>query len=664
MKIGLGTILLRALITLAALWVMGNYESWACSYVPSDPLHQEKQECGLRPDRSWSCQLHRCLATPEVLATEKAFERCNAIEEKAEANRCRSQVAKEITEAEKGVDLNQNRVNTKNRFGMSIHSFLGAYYIFSGFSMEKAKKHCAISAQLMAAGSGAAVLGTLLASWQHKRGSRQLQDQYQKLVDNSHPQSAQVEAFDYLIKEQHLLEKVAKRFSQANYLAGGLLTSAAIAASYGMLFGTEGGCAASDDADADDAADDAADAAAPPVAPPTLRGPGTMIQTFWDMAWPTAQAGFLETLAPAGAGLGLAGLIAYGKNENLEGLRKLLFHPPGRVVLASVGAAASFHAATLYRRESHEAKRRKGKIQEMRDAFVKRVGFYDCPGRKDPRQPQCFCFIRENLLNPERKSSKTCREYFDPNAPKGKVPGPENYVRGPGSREVLTGCLTRQGAFDPQCRCREQRSSSGDNNCRKTAWDPSTFSFGGLGPTVGKWVKMANGLTSGKKGLDTLQASSLGQGAVKLRRALKKISYLADKKLKKQGKRGFPFNDTHIRKGMAKVRKALGPRGMSSANGFSGAFSSSPLELSPSKESALKKVSRKALLWKKRKKDEKANGALWGFNDQKRDTSGEIEYGKEEYDYGNHDIHPEEGDSLWEIIGHRYRNTGLSRLFE
>ena len=652
MKVGLGTILLRVLITLAALWVMGNYELWACSYVPSDPLHQEKQECGLRPDRSWSCQLHRCLATPEVLATQKAFERCNAIEEKAEGNRCRAQVAKEITEAEKGVDLNQNRVNTKNRFGMSIHSFLGAYYIFSGFSMTEAKKHCAISAQLMAAGSGAAVLGTLLASWQHKRGSGQLQDQYQKLVDNSHPQSAQVEAFDYLIEEQHLLEKVAKRFSQANYLAGGLLTSAAIAASYGMLVGIEGGCGV--------------DSPAPPSPTPALPSPTPpgRLQVFWDMAWPTAQAGFLETLAPGGAGLGLAGLIAYGKNKNLKGLRNLLKTPPGRVVLASVGAAASFHAATLYRRESHEAKRRKGKIQEMRDAFVKRVGFYDCPGRKDPRQPQCFCFIRENLLNPEHKSSKTCREYFDPNASKDKVPGPENYVRGQGSREVLTGCLTRQGAFDPQCRCRKKRSSSGDNNCRKTAWDPSTFSFGGLGPSVGKWVKMANGLTSGEKGLDTLRTSSLGQGAVKLRRALKKISYLADKKLKKQGKRGFPFNDTHIRKGMAKVRKALGPRGMSLAKGFSGAFSSSPLELSPSQESALKEVSSKALPWKKRKKDQKANGTLWGFNDQKRDTSSEIEYGKEEYDYGNHDTHPEEGASLWEIIGHRYRNTGLSRLFE
>ena len=650
-----GIILLRAIITWAALWVMGHYEVWACPYTPSDPLYEEKQQCDLRPDRSWSCQLHRCKATSEVLSTQNAFQRCDEIEETIEANRCRSQVAREVMEAEKGVDLGQNQVETKNRFGMSVHSFVGAYYIFSGFSMEKAKAHCSISAHLMAAGSGTAVFGTLLANWKQKRGTRQLQDQYQKLVENSHPQSAQVGAFDYLIQEQELVEEAADRFFKVNVLASGLLTSAAIVATSGMLFGTEGGTCSTTSGGEEGRS--------------IIRVPFTpfvpFIEEFLTMAQqvllPTVEANFLETLVPSGTGLGLAGLIAYGKSTKLERLKRLLQTPLGRVVLASVGAAASFRVANLYRREAREAKKRKKMIEEMRDAFVKRVGFYDCSTRQDPRQPQCFCFIRENLLNPKRSSSETCQQYFNP---QGEAPQPTTYPRGQNLREAPTGCLTRQGKFDPECRCQKQLSSGGDNNCQKITLNPTALSFGGLGPTVGKFLKTANALTSGKAGLDALQESSLGQGAAKLRQALKKISYLADKKLKKKAKKGFPFNDAHIRKGMAKVYNSLGPQAMSLAKGFRGALSSGPVELSPSKKVALREVSGKIYSLKKKEK-KKSGGPSWGFNDQKRQTSSsELEYGKEEYDYGKHDIHSEEGESLWKILSHRYHQTGLSRLFE
>ena len=230
-----GIIIFRVMITIAALWVMGNYQSWACSYTSDDLLRQQQQQCITRPDRSWSCQLHRCVTTQQVLKTEKAFQQCDAMTELAAANRCRLETAKAMTNSEKGVNLDKNQVETKNRFGMPIQTLVGSYYLFAGFSAKEGTKSCFPSAKLIAAGSAAAVAGSLLATWQQSRDSNKLQDQYEKLVASSHPQSAQVEAFDYLIKEQELVEKAAKRFAIANYLASGLFSAAGIVAAYGML---------------------------------------------------------------------------------------------------------------------------------------------------------------------------------------------------------------------------------------------------------------------------------------------------------------------------------------------------------------------------------------------------------------------------------------------
>ena len=116
------------------------------------------------------------------------------------------------------------------------------------------------------------------------------------------------------------------------------------------------------------------------------------------------------------------------------------------------------------------------------------------PG-KTPGNPQCFCFIKGKVVNPERNSSETCQQYL---LLQDSPLGPQNYSRANSKPASQTGCLTRQGAFDLQCRCRQQQTPDGNNNCQKTSFVPSEFRFGGLASTVGGLLRNANRLTNGE----------------------------------------------------------------------------------------------------------------------------------------------------------------------
>ena len=333
--------IIKTALSVAALWVLSHHESWACSYPSGDPLATRKGECDARQDRSWSCRLNRCIATGEVLRVEKTFSQCDGIEDSGDANRCLVDAAKALAESEKGVDTNKNKVETKNRFGLTVQSTLGSYYLLSAFVLKAGKKCTGIATKLMAAAGGVSVGGSLVAFKLQKKKSKQLAEEYQKLLGHNSPQSVQVEAFNYFIKEQEILEKSATNFARVNQLASGLFSAAAITGTLTMLKGGDI-CPAE-----------------PPLSVKALKASEFMEEYFSPffivinpLLFPAAQAkeSFLSKLVPAGAGLGLAALItSSGKQGASRDLNNYLRTNQGIIIFGrGRGIGISVHSNPLW----------------------------------------------------------------------------------------------------------------------------------------------------------------------------------------------------------------------------------------------------------------------------------------------------------------------------
>ncbi|MCY4643392.1 MAG: hypothetical protein OXB88_02140 [Bacteriovoracales bacterium] len=646
----------KVFLTCAALWILAHHKSWACSYPPEDPLARQKRDCDQRPDRSWSCGLGRCLLTQEVAETEKDLAQCDGLEDAEAANRCRVEKIKELAKKQKGIDLNQNRLKRKDGY-TGVQALVGSYYILAGFTNIVGPKCKALSGRLIGAGGAASVAGSLYAYYEQKKGTDKLKKQYEKLALQTRPSNAQVEAFDYLIEEQRLVEKAADRYAKANTLAAGLFTAGAAAAGIalvrGGLGGEEGGCPVPSSASINDGRPDQSQ---------TLR------QDFDPLLFLFPQA-FAIPLLPQTLAT-LPNIIKNAPKLEKSGggkIRKLLNRPLTRMILGSIGGATALHVASLYRKEGKLAKERREKLIEFRAALVKRLGVFDCPTRDDPRSPECFCFLKENIVNPERKSSEACKSYF-PSEEGEDALKPNTYSRfsgGGGDKEGnQTGCLSRQGLFDPDCACRKQLSSSGQNNCQKTSFHLASSPFGGLGSDVGKLVRAGNALSNGALGLDALNGSSLGQGAAKIRKNLEEVAQALDKKLKGNKMVGSMDSKTAFKR----LGKMLGSRGVSLSKGFSPGLGQG----GPAKEKEVPKPIREAVEsflggrgnqnWPKRSGPETGTNSLFDFGkarEKKEDPSQ-----AEEYDYAGHDIHPSDSQSLWDILGHRYRQSAYPILFD
>ena len=670
--------LVKIALTFGAFWVLGQHASWACSYPATDSLHQAQKDCTQRPDRSWSCDLHRCIATREVLKVASDLAQCDAIENHEEANRCRVKTAKELTEAQKAVDLDKNKLKTKNYLGLGTQSLLGSYYLLAGFSQKAGSTCGSLAGKLLAAGGGSAIMGALWASWRLETNAKKLQQQYRKLVESKSVKNAQVEAFDYLISEQKAVARAAKNFATANNLAAGLFAAGAIAATFNQLK-PAAGCATS------------GSLLRPPLGvkegggllvrggePPGNGGGGETVKALGQLsgekllalAFPLAYGGqgLLATLLPVGTGVGLGVLLKTVKTTSINPLQKFFNTPYGQITLGSVGAAVSLYAASVYNREAKAAKKRSQAVQEMRDAFVKRVGFYACPQRNDPREPQCFCFIKDNIINPERKTSQACEEYF---VQKEDNWDPRTYSRYEVIDQDRPACLTRQGVLDPGCLCREQKLSNGDNNCQKISISLTEFNGAGVSPTVGRMVRDANYLTNGKTPLSKLNSADLGQGAIKLRKALERVSSSVDKELRKRGREGgVVVTPALLRRGLGAINRALGSGAMTMARQFNGGLGTASSQGHVVPEA--KKIFRQMQKSMRRGKWPKNNArrgedidSLLGLNKKEPPARDQASLaGGSQYDYKGHDIHPSSGASIWQVLSNRYQQTGLSRLFK
>ncbi len=193
---------------------------------------------------------------------------------------------------------------------------------------------------------------------------------------------------------------------------------------------------------------------------------------------------------------------------------------------------------------------------------------------------------------------------------------------------------------------------------------------GPLSTLMAGGVADANNFSTANGSFASLAAGSGAQGAFKLRKALEKTLDNEAKKLEAKGKKGFRLTDANLKAATSKITNAIGPQGMEMARNFGSGnlLPSTPLP------SRYKKIIEEKFPEEKSRpttpSNSNRNPAGDGYDFLASNGSnvkvlgGGDSSNNTDYEYGKNDINTNSSESIWNIITHRYHQSGLERLFE
>jgi len=304
-------------------------------------------------------------------------------------------------------------------------------------------------------------------------------------------------------------------------------------------------------------------------------------------------------------------------------------------------------------------------LQVFRETFVGPGSSYTCTSadRSDPTKPSCYCYDAEGRPKAgiEYYSQACAKEFGHRVAPllggKYGVPGQHGQ-----------GCVNMYNQPDPQCLCRR------NNSCFKVGKKmvPSSM-FGGastlwnsMGPNMSDFLN--GNLTAGNT-----NPNYWAQNAAKLNKVAKKVKAKINKQRKAEGKKPIPFSglEQKLKRRMASVAKSIPPSQaqalMPGGNRGSSAFSESQKEKvkkalkKAGVENKVKYLTPRGRGGKKKGDDDDFGISVDGFGDKVMQDQA---YKDKKYNYGANDINKNGSNSIWDVLSHRYQQSGLRRLFQ
>lgn len=731
MKIRPGLIVVKLALTYAAAMLFYHHNLWACGYNPNDSLVEKKQVCEEASGSSWSCDLNRCVISAAAQKIEQQFDQCDALAPEEAAN-CRVDLAKSITEEEtSNPDIDKiNREPSRmtkftSRAGVTLQAAIGTSFLLAGFSGKQGVKCPAMSAKLIGAAGVIQGVGSIIAEMGYSKRSKKLKEKYQGIVDSKDPQSAQIDAFDYLAEEQNNKAKTAGTMSLVNYGASALYAAGVIYATVGLMT-EQSPCVA----EASSGEGTTPTPSSTPAPTRTLSPPpagqynansgnryNSLLENFvlfetWnqrifgneykrDMSlteyehlkhlsrdiskdkklfkevndiltkanniiFPTAHAGLLSTLGPGVGGMGVGALIFMGANNLgfMQPVAKLWTTNTGRIIVGSLGAGLSLMAGQAYGKEKRDAKSQRDEILKMKDEFAGRIGFYDCPERDDSTEPQCYCYIQQKQKNLDRQNEPVCVQEFTGRNFVDYGDGTD-YNKSPTTDySNIKVCVDSNGDGDLGCDC--------GSNCYNPQISKSAIISDNTSTAVVGGLRDAAQIGNGNFNEASLAAGTAGSGAFKLRKKLEDTLEKRASLLEAQGKRGFRFNEEDLGKALSSVNSGLAPEAQNAINNFSpqigGGVSNPPENLKKAIENALPNGTPvvKGSPSKGRSTASDDFGLLSSVQGKSTVIGGYKgdDQLREEFEVSKNDIHSNRSQNIFKIITNRYHQSGLNRLFE
>ncbi|MDA8791937.1 hypothetical protein N9N67_01755 [Bacteriovoracaceae bacterium] len=373
--------------------------------------------------------------------------------------------------------------------------------------------------------------------------------------------------------------------------------------------------------------------------------------------------------ANKGVQYSLAGLsaiaILYSYSDHFQdGPGCLMEIPLTRIIIASAGATMSGIFADKYKREKENSEAREVTFQMFADSYSNSCSKEDRQRNKAGNE-NCFCLNEGGTWNVNRTNNDICQAYLG----KKKALASTNYNNTPGNDRV--GCIDSQSKWDPKCKCKK------GNSCMKLK---KMSGFPGLTNTA--WYNQlgagANAALSDSFGSGNTNFDAAGNNAIKAAKAIaSKLVKEADAKGKADAKSWKKINDGFVARAHNNIRRAYGGKAPSSAVNNSIAASkaikpsSDPKDILKSAREQLN-ITKHSFGGGAKSSPNSGGGDDWDFNSGGT-TPGGLSQGKfnqSEVDaamneqYSLNEINENSHQNLFEVITHRYHQSGLKNLFK
>ena len=642
-------------------------------------LRAQKENCG-GPHKTWDNQLNSCMTVQDSVDFRNDFNSCARATKPQD---CYLKNAEEKTNVEAG-DRGKD-----NKTAQIAQMVAGAYSLFSlvagkaaggagkgggsgagaGSSAPDGKggggKGMCPSKMAFAGTSLAWIVGDLFLRKDAKEKFEEIAKRYDQEAKNVNKKgdegdySAQMRAFEYLKEEQEQVKNQAEQRQKLQIgVAAGYGISAALAAYESFTVkgkmmacrspdkGSKAGGAegATGGADGATGSADASSSASTDTGSVESTGADGKPLNFGSQVVKIGTSP--QILLASGVMLGLTGYLAFQANE--------------------------------------EKKRAEKNIEEI-DKIIETYGEFlggMCPnGREDLNNARCYCYTSDGNKNLNRTNSVICQNLFA--ADEVNLAQRKEKEIPVIAEQPRRGCMTVNGQFDLECRCREMKNTrTGANACAKSV--QSNFISGGLGSSIGApgTLKAMDNISNGaNKGIAALDTKGLRKRAAKNNRILNSV-------LKQAQKKGEKVPDlTGMEKESIKLMSAEGRRLAQTNPNYANlnplgnsSFSPSSLasEIAEAKENlnlddrdratVMNEMPSRSIGSIQASRGKKSGGYNW--NDSGKNTvfkSYEDEKSENElddYDFSGSDIVNRQDVSLWKVISRRYQKSGLKRLFE
>jgi hypothetical protein len=377
------------------------------------------------------------------------------------------------------------------------------------------------------------------------------------------------------------------------------------------------------------------------------------------------QGPLLNFLIGGGTGAVL-GIVAAILNTTVPAIKKILLAPLGFIILSGLGMIFYSILSDASRQQHEIAKSNAAKVEEVMAMWEQQASAH-CPnGRESLAEPKCYCFQEGGGRNPNREKSATCQALFASLDTQLDLSGDDDKF---GADSDILGCMTSDGKFDRDCRCKLfTDKKTGQNACATAPMASSNLGGIGVGSGSNDALRNLNSLTNGSLG-KALNAGSIIGSAKKIKKGLDQALLKAKQKTG-AGKFPQPLSLAQAQAFAAKIvpEKAIAA---AMANGMGGGSEGGGLT-DPGMKSALDQVKEAKKLQmtdgKGKAKEAKKDGPDFNFDlggapgaDKGDEIGGFMD---KKYNYKDNDIVNNEGASIFQVITNRYNQSGYTRLFE
>ncbi len=600
---------------------------------------QAKADC-TQAGKTWNSQLNRCMWDQKTHETRQEYMKCQEAEN---PQACYDKLAEDKTGLSQGEGQNKKSSSTTGAIVATAYSAFLAVTTMISKKPTSGQKWC--TSKLIFMGTSVVWLGgDFFLKSSAKKQFKEAADKYKKESENkekkgTHDSSfeAQVRAFQYLKEEQEIVKGNAKkRFMLHLAAALGYGASLGMAIYESIMMGTPKGPTIACMGATDDAATEKT---------PNAKGA--------EGATPEAEGG---------GGLELGAIAS----------QALKMGTSPQIALAS-GVMLGWNGilAKGAKKEQKEAEKNIKEIDEVIASFKNSIAGFCPDGREDLNNSRCYCYTEDGKRNSKRTNSAMCQQLWAKDSKNFHIEA-GSYAQAKSA--PAQGCLTVNGKFDSECRCRNMKNTkTGENACYKVTGTNAGFTGPAAALQVPSTVGLLNELASGtSSALGKLSANDLTKKAKKN----KKINTDLLKQARLRGKDFGPLvskSEKLALKLAPKIAKAAPPRAFQQAFPSRQALANRPQSGAIAQH--IKTAAKKAGLpnqnslkgGKGLNKKGKGNGSFqlsWDEvtpGNQGKDFA--FDKGKK-YDYRENDIVKNNDIPIWKIISNRYKVSGLKRLFE